>query len=90
MDIKDIQPGNSYACKFKVHTFVDDKGMPVDTRNIHVGEKVPGHPGEYQGLGVIQIRDTQNRLVEVWDTQLNREWTISWNDCWDIDLVEWK
>jgi hypothetical protein len=90
MDIKDIEPGSSYACEFKVYTFVDEKGVPVDTRNIQIGEKVPGIPGEYRGLGVIQVRDTQNYLVEVWDTQLNREWTVSWADCWNVDLVDWK
>lgn len=90
MEIKDIEPGHSYACKFKVHTFVNEKGKPVDTRNIQIGEKVPGEPGEYVGFGVIQIRDTQNRLVELWDTELNREWTVPWNDCWDVDSVEWN
>lgn len=89
MEIKDIEPGNSYACQFKVQTFVDANGKPVDTRNISVGEKVPGMPGEYQGIGVICVRDVENQLVEVWDTELEREWTVSWNDCWDVDIVEW-
>jgi hypothetical protein len=90
MEIKDIEPGNSYACKFKVQTFVDESGKPVDTRNIQIGEKVPGLPGEYTGFGVIRIRDTQNYLAEVWDTELQREWTVAWSDCWDVDTVEWS
>jgi hypothetical protein len=89
MEIEDIKPGNSYACRFKVQTFVDSNGLPVDTRNIQIGEKVPGLPGEYNGFGVIQVRDTANRLVEVWDTELNREWTVAWSDCWDVDTAEW-
>jgi hypothetical protein len=89
MQIRDIEAGNSYACKFKVKTFVDSQGNPVDTRNLQVGEKVAGLPGEYTGFGVIQVRDVDNRLVEVWDTELEREWTVGWEDCWDVDTVEW-
>ena len=90
MEIKDIEPGRSYACKFKVQTFVDNEGKPVDTRNIQIGQKVPGVPGEYVGFGVIQVRDSDNLLVEVWDTNLEREWTVAWSDCWDVDTVEWS
>ena len=90
MEIKDIEPGRSYACRFKVQTFVDNEGNPVDTRNIQIGQKVPGSPGEYVGFGVIQVRDSDNLLVEVWDTDLEREWTVAWSDCWDVDTVEWS
>ena len=90
MQIKDIEPGKSYACRFKVYTFIDENKKPVDTRNLNLGEKVPGLPGTYEGFGIIQIRDNDNELVELWDTDLNREWTVSWKDCWDVDVVEWK
>lgn len=90
MDIKDIQPGESYACHFKVYTFVDQDNQPIDTRNLQLGDKVPGKPGDYHGFGVIKTRDVDNQLLEVWDTNLNREWTVAWSDCWDVDVVEWK
>lgn len=63
-DIKDIVPGNSYACRFK-----NEQG---DTC-----------------LGVITVRDQENQLVRVRDTESDQEYVTSWNDVWDIDTVEW-
>ncbi len=90
MQMKDITPGESWGCKFKVRTFVDEQGQPVSTRNIPLGGKVPGTPGWYKGVGSIALRDVKNRMVEIVDHTIpNRKWTVSWDDCWDIDRVEY-
>ena len=89
--LESITIGNSWACKFQVHTFVNSKGEPVDTRNLAVGDPVPdATPGYYKGIGIIKTRDTNNRLVELHDTVLERDWIVGWNDCWDIDHIEWR
>jgi len=46
--------------------------------------------GDYEGFGFIRTRDTAQRLFEVEDTtKTRRTWIVSWDDCRDIDLVEW-
>lgn len=89
MNIEDIEPGKSYACNFKVRTFVDTAGSPVDTTKIGLGEKVPGFPGDYNGFGIITKRDAANRLLEVWDEACQRTWTVAWFDASNVDVVEW-
>ena len=90
MTPKDITPGESYACRFRVTTFTNDQGEVVDTRHLQPGETVPnGKPNTYQGFGVIQTRDTQRELLEIWDNTNTRTWVVSYRDVWDIDTVEW-
>lgn len=90
MQIQDIEIGNSYACKFKVRTFVNEKGEPVSTKNIQPGQTVDGAPGEYEGFGVIVTRDIQKELVEIVDVNMpDQQWVVSWDNCWDVDTVEW-
>lgn len=88
--IENITTGESWACKFRVQTFIDKNGKPFDTRNLGIGEKITeAEPGFYTGTAVIQTRDTVNRLVELWDIEQSRLWIVNWNDCWDIDRVDW-
>lgn len=90
MEISDIEIGKSYACKFKVRTFVNKEGELVDTKNLSIGQAVDGEPGWYESFGVISKRDVERRLVEVIEHENNdKEWVVSWDDCWDIDIVEW-
>jgi hypothetical protein len=88
MQMKDIQAGQSYACKFRTTTFLDERGQPVRA-NISVGQAHPGTPGEYTGLGVIRTRDIDQQLVELVDTVTGDRFVVSWDDCWDIDTVEY-
>lgn len=92
ISIEDIQPGSSYACHFRVRTFVRPDGTVADTNSLQPGQAVPegAAPGEYLGFGVIQTRDVANRLLKIWDRELDREWIVAWSDCWDCDLVEWQ
>lgn len=89
MNIEDIEVGKSYACNFKVKTFVDTDGNPVDTSNLKVGERVPGMPGEYTGFGIIVTRDVNSRLLEIWDEKYQKTWIVAWQDTSDVDEVEW-
>ena len=48
-------------------------------------------PGVYKGLGVIVMRDSENRLVRVRDVEhADHEYVVSWENCWDVDEVEWS
>lgn len=87
--IKDIPAGESWACKFKVVTFLDESGTPVEARNLQLGQAHPGQPGVYEGTGVIQVRDCERELVELWDPQLQRKFIVAWDSCSDPEPVEW-
>lgn len=90
MQIEDIESGNSYACKFKVKTFINDEGTPVSTKHLQPGQSVDGEPGDYEGFGIIKTRDKEKELVEIIDINMpDQEWVVSWDNCWDIDSVEW-
>lgn len=92
MEIEEIQAGKSYACKFRVRTFVDKDGKAVSTKNLQIGQTVPegAQPGDYEGFGIISTRDTHKKLVEVVDQNIdNQTWIVGWDACWDVDEVEW-
>ena len=89
MKIENIKAGESWGCRFRVRTFVDDEGKPVDTTNIQIGDTVPGKPGDYEGFGVIAKRDNEKQLVEIIDQDMeDKTWVVHWNDCWAVDRVE--
>lgn len=90
IDPLDIKPGTSYAAEFRVNTWIDENGKPVNTQNLLPGAKVNGTPGIYKGFGIITKRDKTNKLFEIWDTTHQRTWRVSWNDTENIDLIEWQ
>lgn len=83
--IEDVKPGNSYACKFKVKTMLDTLGRPAPnlTDTPLKGE------GMYEGVGVLSARDMNTRLVRLIDEKTEKEFVVSFDDIWDIDVVEW-
>ena len=83
--IEDVIPGKSYGCKFKVTTMLDDLGRPAP----NLSDVPLKGPGEYEGFGVIQIRDTDSRLVELYDTSCRKSFRVSFDDIWDVDEVEY-
>jgi hypothetical protein len=90
MQVEDIVAGESWGCRFRVRTFVDKEGKPVNTRNTPLGAKVPGEPGVYEAWGVIRKRDAKNRLLEIEDQIITgRVWNVKWDDVWEIDRVEY-
>lgn len=91
LTIRDIEPGTSWACRFKTNTFLDSQGVPVTAKNLQLGQAHPGTPGEYTSIGVVQIRDLENELVQLQDTQAPyMKFTVPWSSCWAIDRVEWQ
>lgn len=61
---QDIQPGNSYACKYTDLT-------------------------KNAALAIILKRDVEHQLLEVRDVDSGHTMTLSWDDVYDIDTVEW-
>ena len=83
IDIMDIEVGKAYACKFKVKTMLDTFG------------RIPGlsdtplqGPGMYEGIGVIQVRDTASKRVQLKDEKSGKEFVVPFKDIWDIDTAE--
>ncbi|MGY8868746.1 MAG: hypothetical protein ACKVJK_24330 [Methylophagaceae bacterium] len=89
MDIKDIPAGESWGCRFRTTTFLDKEGTPVQANSLSMGQAHPGTPGEYEGIGVIQVRDTEAERVQLQDVETLRVFTVEFKDCWDIDTIEW-
>ncbi len=85
MQIQDLTPGNSYACRFRTQTTLDDQGQPAP----NLRRPTQG-TGEYTGLGVIMQRDTAQQLVRLRDVASDEVFVVAWQDCWDVDTVEWK
>ena len=83
--IEDIIPGKSYGCKFKVTTMLDTMGRPAP----NLSDVPLKGPGEYKGFGVIQVRDTASRLVELYDTGCRKTFRVDFDSLWDIDEVEY-
>ena len=85
IDIENIVPGNSYACKFRVETMLDTFG------------RIPGLSdtplkgvGTYEGIGILMQRDTENRLVKLKDEKSSKEFVVSFDDIWEVDEIEWS
>ena len=85
MNIQDIEVGKSYACRFRATVMLDVAGNPAPN---YEGLELAG-PADYEGLGVIRIRDVEQRLVELEDVETKRIFVVPWEDCWDVDTVEW-
>lgn len=85
IDIEDVVPGQSYACKFKVKTMLDNLGRPAP----NLSDQPLAGEGNYQGLGVLVARDLNTRLVKLQDEKSKKEFVVSFDDIWDIDTVDW-
>ena len=89
MNIEDIPAGESWACRFKTTTFLDEDKTPVEANNLQLGQTHPGTPGTYTSIGVIQVRDLDNRRVQLQCVDTLKQFTVSFDDCWDADTIEW-
>ena len=85
MDIKEIEVGKSYACKFKVNTLLDDLGRPAP----NLSDRPIGGTGMYESVGVLMQRDLDQELVKLRDEKSSKEFVIPFSDIWDVDEVEW-
>jgi GrpB-like predicted nucleotidyltransferase (UPF0157 family) len=84
IDIRDITPGESYACKFRVETMLDTLGRPAP----NLSDVPLKGPGIYESFGFLKQRDTEQELVIVVDEKSNKEFVVAFKDLWDIDTVE--
>jgi len=85
MKIEDITPGKSYGCKFKVTTMLDALGRPAP----NLSDQPLKGPGEYEGFGILQKRDLNSRLVELYDEKSRKTFRVEFENIWDIDEVEY-
>ena len=85
MDIREITPGKSYACKFKVKTMLDTMGRP----HPNLSDVPLQGIGLYEGLGVLMQRDSEKELVKLKDEKSSKEFVVPFSDIWDVDEVEW-
>jgi len=85
MDIKEITPGKSYACKFKVKTLLDALGRPAP----NLSDQPLKGTGLYEGFGVLMQRDLEKELVKLKDEKSSKEFVVPFSDIWDVDEVEW-
>ena len=83
IDIENIVPGNSYACKFRVETMLDEHG------------RIPGLSdtplkgvGTYEGSGILMQRDVEQRLVKLKDQKSSKEFVVGFDDIWEDDEIE--
>ena len=86
IDILEIIPGNSYACKFRVETMLDTFGRPAP----NLSDVPVKGPGLYEGIGILTQRDIDQRLVRLTDEKSKKEFVVSFDDIWDIDTIEWN
>jgi hypothetical protein len=84
IDIRDITPGESYACKFRVETMLDTLGRPPGLSDTPLKGV-----GTYEGLGVLIARDLEQQLVKLKDEKSAKEFVVPFDDIWDIDTVDW-
>ncbi len=88
--IHNITTGESWACRFRTTTFLDSNGEPVKVTNLQMGQAHPGAPGEYTSIGIIQVRDKDREVVQLEDTRSHQQFVVDFEDCWDIDRIEWQ
>ena len=86
MNIEDIIPGKSYACKFRVETMLDALGRPAP----NLSDQPLAGVKMYEGIGVLMQRDLDQKLVKLKDEKSSKEFVCSFDDIWDIDEVEWE
>jgi hypothetical protein len=84
IDIRDITPGDAYACKFRVETMLDELGRPAP----NLSDVPLKGPGVYESFGFLKQRDTLKELVIIVDEATKREFVAKFEDLWDIDTVE--
>ena len=86
IDIRDITPGESYACHFRVQTMLDTLGRPAP----NLSDTPLAGVKTYESFGVLKQRDLEQELVIVIDQKSSKEFVVKFEDLWDIDTVEWE
>jgi len=84
IDIKDVIPGKSYACKFRVETMLDTFDRPPGLSDTPLKGT-----GTYEGFGVIMTRDLEQGFVKIRDEESLYHFVVPISDIWDIDTIDW-
>jgi hypothetical protein len=84
IDIRKVEVGKSYACKFKVEHILDEY------------DRIPGLSdtpikglGWYEGFGELMQRDSEKQLVKILDEKSKKEFVVPFDQIWDVDVVEY-
>ena len=89
LTIETIEPGKSYAAKFKLENMPMDEygrlGGPYSLADLPVVKT-----GTYEGLGILIQRDSEKKLVKLQDEKSGKEFIVPFEDLCDVDEVEWK
>ena len=64
----------------------------IDIKDVAIGESYACRfrVGEYESLGILTMRDLDQELVKLKDTQTKMEFVVPFADIWDIDTIEWQ
>ena len=84
IDIREVEVGKSYACKFKIEHILDEY------------DRIPGLSdtpikglGWYEGFGELMQRDSEKQLVKILDEKSKKEFVVPFDQIWDVDVVEY-
>ena len=84
IDIREVEVGKSYACKFKTEQVLDEF------------DRIPGLSdtplkglGWYEGFGELMQRDSEKELVKILDEKSKKEFVVPFDQIWDVDVVEY-
>ena len=84
IDITEIEVGKSYACKFKVEHILDEFGRIPGLSDVPLQGS-----GWYEGTGILQVRDSLGKRVQLKDEKSGKEFVVPFSQIWDIDVAEY-
>jgi|TARA_B100001057_G_scaffold378389_2_gene383769 hypothetical protein len=84
IDITEIEVGKSYACKFKVEHILDEFGRIPGLSDVPLQGL-----GWYEGTGILQVRDSVGKRVQLKDEKSGKEFVVPFSQIWDIDVAEY-
>ena len=85
IDITEIEVGKSYACKFKVEHILDEFGRIPGLSDVPLKGL-----GWYEGVGILQVRDSASKRVQLKDEKSGKEFIVPFSQIWDVDEAEYK
>jgi len=84
IDIRKVEVGKSYACKFKVEHILDEFGRIPGLSDVPLQGL-----GWYEGTGILQVRDSVGKRVQLKDEKSGKEFVVPFSQIWDIDVAEY-
>ena len=84
IDIRKVEVGKSYACKFKVEHILDEYDRIAGLSDTPIKGLV-----WYEGFGELMQRDSEKQLVKILDEKSKKEFVVPFDQIWDVDVVEY-